>query len=451
MKFIFNFPDLGEGLEEGTVLEWYVKEGQEVKVGDSLVQMETDKVVADIPSPKDGVILKTHGEVGDIIKVGSPLVDIQVEGSEAAKISESKDSVESEEERIEKEVNSGQVEKTVTEPISESEDDAGAVVGTMEVAAKNAIMPESNEAEEYSLDTSEAPRKALATPVARAMAKNLGIDINKVEGSGPSGRVKKSDIREFKANAEQGYISTPNIRIDDNKGDETYVPLTQIRKAIAKNMLQSIHNTAQMSVFEEVDIYELMQVRSRYKQRFANKDVNLTYLAFIVKAVAQALKHHRQINSQIDIENNRMIYRNRYHIGVAVDTPDGLMVPVIRDADKLTIFQIAKQIGELANKARNRKLSLDEMRGGSFSITSFGSIGGIYATPVLNYPQAGILGIGRILKKPVVRDEEIVVGHVMPLSLTVDHRIVDGGEATRFIYKVMEYLADPISFLMEEE
>lgn len=451
MKFIFNFPDLGEGLEEGTVLEWYVKEGQEVKVGDSLVQMETDKVVADIPSPKDGVILKTHGEVGDIIKVGSPLVDIQVEGSEAAKISESKDSVESEEERIEKEVNSGQVEKTVTEPISESEDDAGAVVGTMEVAAKNAIMPESNEAEEYSLDTSEAPRKALATPVARAMAKNLGIDINKVEGSGPSGRVKKSDIREFKANAEQGYISTPNIRIDDNKGDETYVPLTQIRKAIAKNMLQSIHNTAQMSVFEEVDIYELMQVRSRYKQRFANKDVNLTYLAFIVKAVAQALKHHRQINSQIDIENNRMIYRNRYHIGVAVDTPDGLMVPVIRDADKLTIFQIAKQIGELANKARNRKLSLDEMRGGSFSITSFGSIGGIYATPVLNYPQAGILGIGRILKKPVVRDEEIVIGHVMPLSLTVDHRIVDGGEATRFIYKVMEYLADPISFLMEEE
>lgn len=451
MKFIFNFPDLGEGLEEGTVLEWYVKEGQEVKVGDSLVQMETDKVVADIPSPKDGVILKTHGEVGDIIKVGSPLVDIQVEGSEAAKISESKDSVESEEERIEEEVDSGQVEKTVTEPISESEDDAGAVVGTMEVAAKNAIMPESNEAEEYSLDTSEAPRKALATPVARAMAKNLGIDINKVEGSGPSGRVKKSDIREFKANAEQGYISTPNIRIDDNKGDETYVPLTQIRKAIAKNMLQSIHNTAQMSVFEEVDIYELMQVRSRYKQRFANKDVNLTYLAFIVKAVAQALKHHRQINSQIDIENNRMIYRNRYHIGVAVDTPDGLMVPVIRDADKLTIFQIAKQIGELANKARNRKLSLDEMRGGSFSITSFGSIGGIYATPVLNYPQAGILGIGRILKKPVVRDEEIVIGHVMPLSLTVDHRIVDGGEATRFIYKVMEYLADPISFLMEEE
>ena len=438
MKFIFNFPDLGEGLEEGTILEWYVKVGQEVKVGDSLVQMETDKVVADIPSPKDGVILKSHGNVGDVIKVGSPLVDIKLEGS----ADEPEDNIESEEERAKKEVESGEVEKTVTEPISESEEDAGAVVGTMEVAAGGNVMPESNEAETYSSSTAEAPRKALATPVARAMAKQMGIDINKVSGSGPSGRVKTTDIENYKS----------SISVDTNvvKDDVTYEPLSQIRKAIAKNMIQSIHNTAQMSVFEEVDIYELMQVRSRYKQRFADKDVNLTYLSFIVKAVAQALKHHRQLNSQIDTENNRMIYRNRYHIGVAVDTAEGLVVPVIRDADQLTIFQIAKQIAELAHKARTRKLSLNEMKGGSFSITSFGSIGGIYATPVLNYPQAGILGIGRILKTPVVRDEEIVVGHIMPLSLTVDHRIVDGGEATRFIYKVMEYLTDPISFLMEE-
>ena len=446
MKFIFNFPDLGEGLEEGTILEWYVKVGQEVKVGDSLVQMETDKVVADIPSPKDGVILKTYGNVGDVIKVGSPLVDIKLEGSaDEPEVDTPKNNMESEEERAEKEVESGEVEKTVTEPISESEEDAGAVVGTMEVAAGGNVMPESNEAETYSSSTAEAPRKALATPVARAMAKQMGIDINKVSGSGPSGRVKTTDIENYKS-SKSVNTNVANVV----KDDVTYEPLSQIRKAIAKNMIQSIHNTAQMSVFEEVDIYELMQVRSRYKQRFADKDVNLTYLSFIVKAVAQALKHHRQLNSQIDTENNRMIYRNRYHIGVAVDTAEGLVVPVIRDADQLTIFQIAKQIAELAHKARTRKLSLNEMKGGSFSITSFGSIGGIYATPVLNYPQAGILGIGRILKTPVVRDEEIVVGHIMPLSLTVDHRIVDGGEATRFIYKVMEYLTDPISFLMEE-
>ena len=417
MKFTFNFPDLGEGLEEGTIMEWYVEAGQHVKMGDSLVQMETDKVVADIPSPKDGVIAQLFGDEGDVVKVGSPLVIIELVGEAAEK---------------------------------ETDEDAGAVVGTLEVAGKkDAIMASSDEG-----------RKVLATPVARAMAKQLGIDINEISGSGPSGRVKKEDILNFN---DQNKYSTPQADADKSSTsfvsdesfkstaeDVTYKPLTQIRKTIAKNMLQSKHNAAHMSVFEEVEISGLMDVRARYKQRFADKGVKLTYLPFIVKAVAQALKHHPQLNSQIDTENNRMIYRNRYHIAIAVDAPDGLVVPVIRDADKLSIFQIAGQIGELANKARTRKLTLDDLKDGCFSITSFGSFGGIFATPVLNYPQAGILGIGRILKTPVVKDDEIVVGNIMPLSLTVDHRIVDGGETTRFIYKIMEYLTDPISFLMEE-
>ena len=417
MKFTFNFPDLGEGLEEGTIMEWYVKAGQHVKMGDSLVQMETDKVVADIPSPKDGVIAQLFGDEGDVVKVGSPLVIIELVGEAAEK---------------------------------ETDEDAGAVVGTLEVAGKkDAIMASSDEG-----------RKVLATPVARAMAKQLGIDINEISGSGPSGRVKKEDILNFN---DQNKYSTPQADADKSSTsfvsdesfkstaeDVTYKPLTQIRKTIAKNMLQSKHNAAHMSVFEEVEISGLMDVRARYKQRFADKGVKLTYLPFIVKAVAHALKHHPQLNSQIDTENNRMIYRNRYHIAIAVDAPDGLVVPVIRDADKLSIFQIAGQIGELANKARTRKLTLDDLKDGCFSITSFGSFGGIFATPVLNYPQAGILGIGRILKTPVVKYDEIVVGNIMPLSLTVDHRIVDGGETTRFIYKIMEYLTDPISFLMEE-
>lgn len=452
MKFIFNFPDLGEGLEEGTVIEWYVKSGQQVKVGDSLVQMETDKVVADIPSPKDGVVVKTYGEVGDIIKVGTPLVEIEIEGLETMHSSDNRNKeTHISKEHAEKNTESS-AEKTVNEPIAESDEDAGSVVGTIEVAGNDSILPSSNEAEIVSTRENEEKRKALATPVARAMAKHLGVDINDVPGSGPSGRVKTSDIENYKSSVIDSKSITGKSAKDLNSINEdvTYEPLSQIRKAIAKNMLQSINSTAQMSVFEEFDIYELMQVRNRYKQKFANKDVNLTYLSFIVKAVAQALKYHRQLNSQIDTENNRMIYRNRYHIGIAVDAPDGLVVPVIRDADKLSIFQIAKKIAELAQKARTRKLSLEEMKDGTFSITSFGSIGGIYATPVLNYPQAGILGVGRILKTPVVRDDQIVIGNIMPLSLTVDHRIVDGGEATRFIYKVMEYLQDPISFLMED-
>jgi pyruvate dehydrogenase E2 component (dihydrolipoamide acetyltransferase) len=438
MKFTFNFPDLGEGLEEGTIMEWYVKPGQQVKMGDSIVQMETDKVVADIPSPKNGVITDLFGEVGDVIKVGSPLVIIQIEGEVSEQTTED--------------------EKITTEAVSESDDDAGSVVGTIEVAGKNDIMAPSDEGEKDIEEKTSVSRKALATPVARAMAKQMGIDINQIPGSGPSGRVKKEDILNFKSTGldikpESDIIKksfTPDESLKQTAGGVTYKPLTQIRKTIAKNMLQSKHNAAHMSVFEEVEISGLMEVRSRYKQRFADKGVKLTYLPFIVKAVAQALKHHPQLNSQIDTENNRMIYRNRYHIGIAVDAPDGLVVPVIRDADKLSIFQIAGQIGELANKARTRKLTLEDLKDGCFSITSFGSFGGIYATPVLNYPQAGILGIGRILKTPVVKDDEIVIGNIMPLSLTVDHRVVDGGETTRFIYKVMEYLTDPISFLMEE-
>lgn len=433
MRYTFNFPDLGEGLEEGTILEWYVTQGQQVKEGDPLVQMETDKVVADIPSPRKGVVAFMHGSVGDVIKVGSPLVEIETNDDVVYRGSQPSET---------------KKEKVTTEPVSETDEDAGAVVGTMEVAEKDVIMPESKEGAEGDISPDTPQRKALATPVARAMAREMGIDINKVPGSGPSGRVKSEDILNFKTG-----MSTP-VSVPQNSTanaeDVTYLPLTQIRKTIARNMLHAKHNAAHMSVFEEVEISGLMAVRDRYKQKFAEKGVKLTYLAFIVKAVAMALKKHPQLNSQIDTENSRMIVRNRYHIGIAVDAPDGLVVPVIRDADRQSIFRIAQQIEELADKARKRKLTLDEMKEGSFSVTSFGSIGGIFATPVINYPQAGILGIGRIMQTPIVKDNEIVIGHIMPISLTVDHRIVDGGETTRFIYHVMEYLTDPISFLMEE-
>jgi pyruvate dehydrogenase E2 component (dihydrolipoamide acetyltransferase) len=430
MRFVFNFPDLGEGLEEGTILEWFVSEGDNVKVGDSLVQMETDKVVADIPSPKSGTVIACHGNVGDVIHVGSPLVEIEIEGSGERAENIEKENTDTDKPIV---VDAG----LPVEAIVESEDGA-AVVGTMELASEGTVLAASE----------ESFPKVLATPVARAMAKEMGIDINHVPGSGPSGRVKKEDILNYTSPSTEwsGKTSAIAPQIED----VTYKPLTQIRKTIAKNMLHSKHNAAHMSVFEEVEISLLKEVVTKYKPKFAAKDVKLTYLAFVVKAVAQALKQHPQLNSQIDTENNRMIFRNRYHIGIAVDAPDGLVVPVIRDADRLTIFEIAKAIGELAQKARERKLVLEDMKEGSFTITSFGSIGGIFATPVINFPQAGILGIGRILKTPIVKDDEIVVGNIMPVSLTVDHRIVDGGETTRFVKRVMEYLSDPVSLLMDD-
>jgi len=430
MRFVFNFPDLGEGLEEGTILEWFVSEGDSVKVGDSLVQMETDKVVADIPSPRSGTIAARYGNVGDIIQVGSPLVEIEIEGTG--------ESAESNEKVQESAVTEKQavVEAGVpVQAISESEDGA-AVVGTMELAGEGSLLAASDEGSSETERSDAGVRKVLATPVARAMAKEMGININEVPGSGPSGRVKKEDILNFKSPSAETSGRTDAFATGIE--DVTY------------KLLHSKHNAAHMSVFEEVEISVLKEVVTKYKPKFAGKDVKLTYLSFVVKAVAQALKQHPQLNSQIDTENNRMIFRNRYHIAIAVDAPDGLVAPVIRDADRLSIFEIAKKIGELAQKARERKLALEDMKEGSFTITSFGSIGGIFATPVINYPQAGILGIGRILKTPIVKDDEIVIGNIMPVSLTVDHRIVDGGETTRFVKRVMDYLSDPVSLLMDD-
>ena len=427
MNYIFNFPDLGEGLEEGTILEWYVKEGDQVKVGDPVVQMETDKVVADIPSSKNGVITALHGNPGDVIRVGAPLMEIEVDGKEQI---------------------SSTAHHSSTEPIVEGED-AAAVVGTMEVAGNEAApLASSSEGLTSERGQSEPERKALATPVARALAKEMGIDINVVPGSGPSGRVKREDILQYGSDMAAEPVKDAAMESSDN--DVTYQPLTQIRKTIARNMLNSKRNTVHMSLFEEVEISALKVVIAKYRPLYAEKGVKLTYLPFIVKAVALALRHHPQLNSQIDTENNRMILYNRCHIAIAVDAPDGLVVPVIRDADRISLFEVASQIGRLAEKARNRKLTLEEMKEGSFSITSFGSIGGIFATPVINYPQAGILGIGRIMKTPIVKGDEIVIGHIMPLSLSVDHRIVDGGETARFLSRVMGYLSDPLLMMMEE-
>lgn len=423
MRYIFNFPDIGEGLEEGTILEWYVIKGQAIKAGDTLVRMETDKVVADIPSSKAGTIVATFGAIGEVIHVGSPLVEIEIEGvfgEEAVAVAKA---------------------PQVNEP---EEEDAAGVVGTMELAGKNAFLPASDES---SSKAEVKPfQKVLATPLARAMAKDLNIDINKIVGTGPSGRVSKSDIENYKP-TKQPVAGHDDIQ---NSMDAfTYEPLSQIRKTIAKNMLNSKLNAAHMTVFEEVEISDLIRIREKYKKIYSDKDVKLTFLPFIVKAAVQALKQHRQMNSQIDTDNDRMIYNNRYNIGIAIDTPEGLVVPVIKNADRLSIFEIAQKITELSGKSRERKLTLDEMKDGTFTLTNYGSIGGIFATPVLNYPQAGILGIGRIVKKPIVKDDQLAIGNVLALSLSVDHRIVDGGEASRFINKIMEYLSDPVSLFME--
>jgi pyruvate dehydrogenase E2 component (dihydrolipoamide acetyltransferase) len=232
------------------------------------------------------------------------------------------------------------------------------------------------------------------------------------------------------------------------EGDRViYEPMTQIRKAIARTMSISKQTAAHMTAMEEVEVSNLVDIRNKHKDSFKAKGTRLTYLAFIMKAVAKAMPDFPMLNAEADMDNDRIILKKHYDFNIAVDTPDGLTVPVIRDVDKKSIFELSKEIDEVAEKARNRQLSLDDLKGGTFTITNYGAIGGTYGVPVLNYPQVGILGIGRIMNVPVVKDNQVVPGNMLPLSISVDHRIVDGGDTARFLKVVMDYLKDPVTLL----
>lgn len=427
MRHIFKFPDIGEGLTEGIIIEWYVDKGTAVKVGQPLVKMETDKVVTDIPSPRAGVIAARYGKVGETIHVGETLVEIEIEGEEAA-------------------------EAPSTGPEQVEEKGAG-VVGTIEVASGNALLPASEEGTEPKpAEASAERRKVLATPVARAMAREMNIDINLVTGTGPAGRVMKSDIQNFHAPAAPVVSAAAKAPAAQAAPGELIEirPMTQIRKSIARNMLRSKQNTAHMTLFEEPEVTRLVEARARYKEEYKKEELSLTYLPFIIKAVVAALKRHPELNSEMDFEKGNIIYKNYYNIGIAVSTEDGLVVPVIRDADKLSIRELSRAVAEIAVKARDRKLTLDDMKDGTFTITNYGALGGWFGVPVINYPQVGILGIGRINQQPVVADGEIKAGNVMPLSLSVDHRMVDGAEATEFLNDVAAGVSDPLSLIMRQ-
>src|SRR5690554_2188479 len=426
MRYIFKFPDIGEGLEEGVIVQWHVDKGQKVKMGESLVTMETDKVVTEIPSPRDGVIAARYGSEGETVRVGAALVEIELNADE---------------------VGSAQVEE---KPKAESVEEEGAgVVGTLEVAGNDFVLTASKEGVTEEKENNQRQSKALATPVARAMAKEMGIDINLLRGTGPAQRVMKNDILNYSKQDSKPTVSRPLA--SDNLLEERLEvePLSQIRKTIAKNMIQSKHNAAHMTVFEEVEISELDRVRKKYKDYFKDENIRITYLAFIVKAVALALKKHKSLNAEMDMDKGVMIYKKYYNIGIAADTEKGLVVPVIKNADKLSVKEIALEIQVLADKARDGKLSMDDMKDGTFTITSYGSIGGLFAVPVINYPQAGILGIGRISKQPIVKDDKLDIGLMLPLSLSVDHRIADGGETSRFLNRVMSYLNEPVGLLID--
>ncbi len=426
----FRFADIGEGIHEGKLLKWMYKEGDTVNEGDTLFLVETDKVNAEIPSPVNGEIVKLMADVGDIIHVGDVVVKID-------------------------DVSQTDTESKEKEALSEDEKGAG-VVGEIEVSSE--VIESSQEGKEA--ESSTGDKKVLATPVARKLAKDLGIDINTIKGTGPVGRVMKEDIYKAKENSDKNQnvfiqpigdtfykapVKTPEIKVN---GEVERVPISRLRKTIAENMVLSKSIIPHATTMDDFDVSALVKLRKEQKEMVNEHDVNLTYMPFIIKAVVLAMKKFPVFNSSFDEKSEEIILKKYYNIGIATDTPDGLMVPVIKDVDKKGILQIASELESIVDKARNKTISISELSEGTFSITNYGALGSTYGVPVIRYPESAILGIGKIAKKPVVVDDEIVIRDIMPVSLSIDHRIIDGADAGRFLIKLKEYLSNPMLLLL---
>jgi pyruvate dehydrogenase E2 component (dihydrolipoamide acetyltransferase) len=409
----FRLPDVGEGITEGEIVKWLVKEGDSVKQDQPLVQVETDKAVVDLPSPYTGIIMELHGKEGDIIKVGNVLVTIAEpdEAQKAGAVSEKKD--------------------------------YGSVVGRVEEA------PEEKE-------------EILVVPAVRSLAKELGVDLTKIKGTGPGGRITRQDVEKSASSALGGgaaglpagqagmtVAEKGSQRTTDSYGAVEEVPVRGLRRTTAKHLSEAARMMVPVTYTDEADVTALEEIKKKEKLMAQERGVKLTYLPFVIKALIAGLRSHPYLNATLDTVRDVIILKKYYNIGIAVDTPDGLMVFVIKEADKKSILDLAKALNELTPKAQDRTISLADLKGGTFTITNYGVIRGLHGTPMINYPEVAILGTGRISGRPVVVDGGIVVRRILPLSLTFDHRVVDGAEAARFMDVVIRHLEDPNLLLLE--
>lgn len=439
--FEYKFPDIGEGITEGTLTKWLVKEGDEVKEGQDLAEVETDKMTTNLPSAATGTVHKLHVDEYGTLEVGKVFITID-DGSGGE--SEAEESVAPAGETDKKE-EAISMDGDEEEPVEEEE--AG-VVGSL--VSSSDELPPSTEGSSQQKKESTEKKKVLATPVARKMAKDLGLDIQQLEGTGPAGRVTKEDIKKASTDqpkqAETEQQATPSV-VAEAASTERREPISRIRKTIIEKMNESKNNLVHTSTMDEIDVSKLVAFREKMKA-VVGEDVKLTYLPFIMKAIVLALKEYPVMNSSFDEEAQEIVYKTHYNIGIATDTERGLVVPVLQDAERKSIIEIAQGIEELAGLANNNELTLEILRGGTFTITNYGAIGGSFGTPIINYPESAILGIGRIQKKPVVRDDEIVIGHTLPLSLSFDHRIIDGAVGVRFLALIEKALAEPELLLL---
>jgi len=433
MPYEFKFPDVGEGIHEGEIVKWLVKEGDKVQADQPLGEIETDKAIVEMPSPKSGKILKLHVAAGGIIHVGETMVTIleEHETEEDAKTH-------------------FEAKKSETKPDVPY---TGSVVGFVEEAKE--VSPIYGAKAPASQMKQNVESSVQATPAVRNLAKQLNADLNSIKGTGQDGRITIDDVQKAAGAAKKEEKETSNaseldlrtrsqlpgikvVRKYDFFGYIDRIPLHGVKKAVGAKMAESIFTAAQLTNMNESDVTELANLREKQKREYEKENIKLTFMPYIVKAVASCLKEHPYLNASL--EGEEIILKKYYNIGIAVDTEDGLFVPVVKGVQDKDIKAIAKDIDKLASDAKGRKVNMMDLKGGTFTISNLGSVGVEFFTPIINYPESAILGVGRVVEKPVVRNGKIEIRKMLPLSLTYDHRIVDGAQAARFMNELMEKL-----------
>lgn len=397
----FKLPDIGEGVHEGEITKWFVKDGDAVKENDPLVEVMTDKVTVQIPSPVTGKILERRGKEGEIIKVGATLV---VFG------------------------------------------DAGEAPPAVAPAPSAAATPAPPKATAPPAPPSTPSGEVLAAPAVRRLARELGLNLASVRGTGPAGRITEADVRGATKGAPPSSMPAAAPRAAAPvaaAGGEERIPIHGLRKRIYDKMAKSNSTAARFTYVEEVDMSHLVQLRERLNEAGAKKGVKLTYLPFIIKACVAALKEFPTLNASVDDERQEIVVKRYYNLGIATATEEGLNVTVVHEADRKDLWTLAADVERLAAAARDKKLSLQDVQGSTFTITSLGKEGGILATPIINWPEVAILGIHKIEKRPVVRDDHIVIREMMYVSCSFDHRVIDGHVGAAFVQAVRGYLEHP--------
>jgi pyruvate dehydrogenase E2 component (dihydrolipoamide acetyltransferase) len=436
-KLEFKLPDIGEGVAEGEIVNWLVQEGDAVAENQEMVEVMTDKATVTIGAPKPGKVAERRFKVGDTVPVGEVLVVLDLEGGGVAAAQPA----------------------AAPPPVAPAPTPAPAAPSGGPVASAvgdiRETLPGMNAAPPAARTNDYFTDKPLAAPATRKLARELGVDLRQVAPSGSSGRVTREDVERHAtsgarpAPAAPAAAPAPAAPPPRASAEDERVPIRGLRKRIFENMARSKHTAAHFNYVEECDVGKLIELRERTRAHAERAGVKLTFLPFLVKAVVASLKLHPRLNAVVDEQAMELIVRKTYDIGIAMATEAGLMVPVVRGADRLSIIDISREIERLAAAAREGKSQREDLGGSTFTVSSLGKLGGFIAPPIINYPEVGIMGVHAIKKKPVVRGNEIAIGDVMMLSFSFDHRIIDGDVGAVFAQEIVNYLENPDRLLVE--